>query len=114
MGRPDAFTEEAIYAAETFAGQASKIIRPALRIAEFKDVAENLQAALAHRTVIDTALGVVMAQNHRGHNAASAILRRAASARNVRLRDAAASVVASVSRQSDPWRVEPLTSRQPR
>lgn len=102
VDRPDAFDHNNIYAAELFAGQALRILRPALRIAELKDTVENLHAALANRTVIDTALGVVMAQNHCGHDAAFAILGRAASTRNVKLRDVAAAVVASVSKEHLP------------
>lgn len=82
-----------------FAGQAVGVLRPALRIPELKDTVENLHAALASRTVIDTAVGVVMAQNHCGHDAAFAILVRAASTRNVKLRDVAAAVVSSVSQE---------------
>lgn len=49
------------------------------------------------RSFIDTALGVVMGQNHCDHDTAFNILRRAASSRNLKLRDLAASVVESVS-----------------
>lgn len=107
IDRPDAFDHDDIHAAEKFAGQALRILRPALRIAELKDTVENLHAALASRTVIDTALGVVMAQNHCNHDAAFAILGRAASTRNAKLRDVAAAVVASVSQEHLPVHFEP-------
>ncbi|MFJ6026904.1 ANTAR domain-containing protein [Pseudarthrobacter sp. NPDC092424] len=102
VDRPDAFDYAGICAAQEFAAQASRILRPALRIAELKDTVENLHAALATRTVIDTALGVIMAQNHCGHDAAIAILRGASSSRNVKLRDVAASVLVSVSEEHLP------------
>nr|WP_302487855.1 ANTAR domain-containing protein [Paenarthrobacter ureafaciens] len=60
-------------------------------------MAEDLQTALANNTVIDTALGVVMAQNHCGHDTAFDVLVRAADSRNTKVRDVAAAVVASVS-----------------
>ncbi|MCP8999415.1 ANTAR domain-containing protein [Pseudarthrobacter sp. RMG13] len=97
VDRPDAFDNGDILAAEEFAMEASRILRPALRIAELKDTLQNLHAALEHRSVIDTALGVVMAQNHCDHDAAFKILMRAASTRNVKLRDIAATVLDSLS-----------------
>lgn len=97
VDRPDAFDGGDILAAEEFAMEASRILRPALRIAELKDTLQNLHAALEHRSVIDTALGVVMAQNHCDHDAAFKILMRAASTKNLKLRDVAATVLASVS-----------------
>lgn len=93
----NAFSDDDVDAAEAFAGQASRKLRPAVRIAELNDTVSDLYAALEHRAVIDMALGVVMSQNHCDHEAAFAILRRAASSRNQKLRDVAASVVASVS-----------------
>jgi hypothetical protein len=107
MKDPDSFTSDAVRNAEKFAEQATKLIRPPLRIAELKDIVENLHAALEHRTVIDTALGVVMAQNHCDHDTAFGILRRASSTRNQKLRDVAASVVASVSREQLPVHFDP-------
>lgn len=103
VDRPDAFDSGDVLAAEEFAMEASRILRPALRIAELKDTLQNLHAALEHRSVIDTALGVVMAQNRCDHDAAFKILMRAARTRNVKLRDVAATVLASVS--GEPLRV---------
>lgn len=96
-----AFSPNDIYAAEAFAEQASKMLRSALRITELTETAQDLYAALEHRTVIDTALGVVMGQNQCDHDTAFSILRRAASSRNIKLRDLAASVVESVSGDTD-------------
>lgn len=97
----DAFSPNDIYAAEAFAEQASKMLRSALRITGLTETVQDLYAALEHRTVIDTALGVVMGQNHCDHDTAFNILRRAASSRNLKLRDLAASVVESVSGDTD-------------
>jgi hypothetical protein len=49
------------------------------------------------RTAIDTTVGVVMAQNRCDQEAAVAMLKRASGSRNVKLRDIAASVIASVA-----------------
>ena len=97
----DAFSPNDVYAAEAFVEQASKMLRSALRITELTESVQDLYAALEHRTVIDTALGVVMGQNQCDHDTAFNILRRAASSRNVTLRDLAASVVGSVSGDAD-------------
>ncbi|WP_457963384.1 GAF and ANTAR domain-containing protein [Arthrobacter sp. D1-29] len=92
-----AFSPQDIYAAEVFAEQASRVLRSALRISKLTETVQDLYAALEHRTVIDSALGVVMGQNRCDHDTAFKILLRAASSRNVKLRDLAASVVATVS-----------------
>lgn len=97
----DAFSRNDIYAARAFAEHASKMLRSALRITDLKETVRNLYAALEHRTVIESALGVVMGQNNCDHDTAFNILRRAASSRHMKLRDLAASVVASVSGDSD-------------
>ncbi|WP_197497052.1 ANTAR domain-containing protein [Arthrobacter sp. B6] len=93
----DAFSRNDIYAAEAFAEEASRMLRSALRITKLTETVHDLYAALEHRTVIDSALGVVMSQNHCDHDTAFKILRSAASSRNLKLRDLAASVIASVS-----------------
>lgn len=49
------------------------------------------------RTTIDLAAGVIMAQNRCSQATAMGILKNASSARNVKLRDVAATVIASVS-----------------
>ncbi len=52
------------------------------------------------RTAIDIAIGVVMGQNRCSQEEAFAILRKASSHRNVKLRVLAEELVASVGRQS--------------
>lgn len=94
------FSHEEIRTAEAFAARASRVLRTAVRIARLNDTVQALHGVLKHRTVIDTALGVVMSQNSCDHDTAFAILQRAASTRNAKLRDVATSIVASVSGQS--------------
>lgn len=99
--RPNAFSHEDINTAEAFAAQASRAFRLALRIAQLDETNQDLSAALPHRTTIDMALGVVMGQNLCDHDTAFTILKRAASTRNMKLRDVAASIVASVSGETN-------------
>jgi AmiR/NasT family two-component response regulator len=66
-------------------------LRPVLSSAG--GVEEYLQQALASRSTIDQALGVLMAQNHCTRDEAFGILRRASQNRNVKLRDVAAAVI---------------------
>ena len=49
------------------------------------------------RTTIDIAVGAIMAQNRCSQESALKILKIASSTRNIKLRDVAAAVVASVS-----------------
>jgi len=62
------------------------------------DDRRNLLAAMESRTVIDMAVGAIMAQNRCSQDAALKILRIASSSRNVKLRDVAAHVVTSVGK----------------
>ena len=96
----DVFSSEAVASAEKFAKEASVSLRLALRIAQLADARDDLVAAMSSRTVIDLAAGAIMGQNHCSQETAMAILKTASSTRNIKLRDVAASVVASVT--SDP------------
>jgi GAF domain-containing protein len=95
--RAHGFSGEGIETAENFAMQASRSLRLALRIAHLTEARSDLTAAMQSRTVIDIATGVIMAQNRCSQDAAMRILKSASSMRNIKLRDVAASVVASVS-----------------
>ncbi|MGX9899727.1 ANTAR domain-containing protein [Arthrobacter sp. SA17] len=96
--RTHAFSGAEIEAAETYAGQASKALRLAVRVAQLTDDKKNLTAAMESRTAIDVAIGAIMAQNRCSQEAAFRILKIASSTRNIKLRDVATSVVASVSK----------------
>ena len=61
------------------------------------DTARDLRAAMESRTVIDLAVGILMGRNRCGQEEAVEILKRASNHRNVKLRDLAAELVASVS-----------------
>ncbi|MDQ0736146.1 GAF and ANTAR domain-containing protein [Arthrobacter agilis] len=98
---PDTFDEKGIAVAEGLARDASRSLQLAVRIAALSDDSRNLKAAMASRTTIDTAVGAIMAQNRCTQQEAFVILRRASSTRNVKLRDLAASILASVG-QTEP------------
>lgn len=94
------FTPELIDAAEAFAAEASTALQLAVEMSRHKNTAAHLRAAMEARTVIDLAVGIVMAQNKCGQDAAFEILRRASSNRNIKLRDLANQVISSVSSES--------------
>jgi GAF domain-containing protein len=98
---PASFTAADITLAETFADQASKSLRLALRIGRLRDARDDLAAAMESRAVIDMAVGVVMAQNRCTPDEAFALLRSASNSRNTKLREVAASVVASITGKAD-------------
>ena len=97
---PHGFSGEDIEKAEIFARQASTSLRLALRVAQLSEAKNDLALAMQSRTTIDLAVGVIMAQNRCSQESAFKILRNASSTRNVKLRDVAARVLASVA--SDP------------
>ncbi|WP_231554428.1 GAF and ANTAR domain-containing protein [Arthrobacter sp. L77] len=92
----DAFSEEAIAAARHFAEEVSASLRLAVRIAELTESSADMRAAMQSRTTIDLAVGVIMGQNRCSQDAAMSILKAASSARNIKLRDVAASVLESL------------------
>jgi GAF domain-containing protein len=95
--RAHGFSGTDIDRAEQFAIQANTSLRLALRIAQLTDARNDLTTAMKSRTTIDLAAGIIMAQNRCSQATAMSILKNASSARNVKLRDVAATVVASVS-----------------
>lgn len=98
---PHGFSGPDIMAAEDFAEHAATSLRLALRIAHLRHARDDLNAAMRSRTTIDMAIGVVMAQNRCGRDAALRLLTQASSHRNTKLRDIAAGIVASVSGEND-------------
>ncbi|MDI2036043.1 GAF and ANTAR domain-containing protein [Paenarthrobacter nitroguajacolicus] len=95
------FSAADIAAAEQVTATGAKALYLALKIAQLRDARENLTAALESRTVIDTAVGIVMAQNRCGRSAAFQILVNASSHRNIKLRSVAEHVIAHVAGDRD-------------
>jgi len=93
------FTEEIIDEAAGFADLAERALRLAVRIGTAQSRAEDMLAAMEHRTSIDLACGVVMAQNRCSQDQAMEILTRVSSNRNQKLRDVAAEVLRNVTNE---------------
>ena len=83
--------------AERLAENASGALSLALRLASYAALTDQLRSSLASRTVIDQAIGVIMAQERCTQTRAFDLLRSASQNRNVKLRDLAAAIVTSVS-----------------
>ncbi|HEX7267854.1 MAG TPA: GAF and ANTAR domain-containing protein [Streptosporangiaceae bacterium] len=83
--------------AERFAENAAGALALALRLSSYAALTDQLRSSLASRTVIDQAIGVIMAQERCGRARAFSLLRAASQNRNVKLRDIAAAIVTSVS-----------------
>lgn len=98
---PGGFSDNTIEAAQRYAGLASRALRVALRIARSAELAEDRQRAMESRTVIDIAIGITMAQTQCNQDEAFEILKMASSHRNIKLRELAEELVASVG-QSTP------------
>jgi GAF domain-containing protein len=93
-----AFSAEAIEVAEELAGHVAVAVGNAVAYADATRLVEQMRTAMASRSVIDQAMGVVMAQNRCSAEAAFALMTRASQNRNIKLREIARGIVASVSR----------------
>lgn len=90
-------TDDERHRAEVFAAQAVATLVLQRRQAQQSRVAEQLEEALTSRTVIDQALGVLMAQQRCTSDEAFALLRAHSQNSNRRLRDVAADLITRVS-----------------
>jgi hypothetical protein len=79
--------------AESFAAAVAPSLTLAVRQAGQAELTEQLRAALTSRTVIDQAVGILMAQQRCTSAQAFGILRAASQNRNVKLRHIAADVI---------------------
>lgn len=95
--RANAFDAGAVQRAQDFAADIATVTAVALKLTRQTRLNDDLRGALASRSVIDQALGVLMAENRCGRDTAFGILRRASQNRNAKLREIAAGVVESVS-----------------
>jgi hypothetical protein len=99
--RPDAFSADDTESAEAFAEQASRSLLLALRLVRLTESRDDMAAAMQSRTVIDLAVGAIMAQNRCGRDAAFKILRNTSNNRNMKIRDVAASLISSIAGDED-------------
>ncbi|GAA1434653.1 GAF and ANTAR domain-containing protein [Microlunatus lacustris] len=90
---PEGLAGDRIRRARLFAEEVARTVPTALRLTEQAQLAQHLQEALANRSTIDQALGVLMAQNRCSRDVAFGILRRASQHRNLKLREVAAAVI---------------------
>ncbi|HEU0089294.1 MAG TPA: GAF and ANTAR domain-containing protein [Pseudonocardiaceae bacterium] len=95
--QPQVFGAERQHQAEALVAEASRALRLAVRLTDQVQLSRHLEAAMASRSVIDQAIGVIMGQNRCTAAAAFEILRRASSHRNIKLRDVANEIVTRIS-----------------
>jgi GAF domain-containing protein len=93
----DGFPHHGLDASVGLTGIAAKALDLALNIAQLRDARDDLAAALKSRTVIDTAIGAIMAQNRCSRDAAFQILVKASSYRNIKLKEVAAGIISGIS-----------------
>nr|WP_246401026.1 GAF and ANTAR domain-containing protein [Jiangella mangrovi] len=97
---PEAFDIQNRRRAETFAAQASTALALALRQVHDAELTDQLEQALATRSVIDQAIGILMAQQRCSAETAFSMLRKHSQNNNLKLRTVAERMVAKVSGQA--------------
>jgi GAF domain-containing protein len=97
-GTPNAFGPRERQLAALLAGQATIAVTAALRHYDEVTLSDQLRIALSSRSVIDQALGIVMAQQRGTPEQAFAALRTISQRRNIKLRVVAAELVKTISR----------------
>jgi len=90
------FEGRVLKTAEDFVRQTSLALRLAVRFAHYGETVAHLRATLESRTVIDMAVGIIMAQNRCSQQEAFELLKTASSTRNSKLHNVAAAVVNSL------------------
>jgi hypothetical protein len=93
----DAFGEPEMQRARVYVDEAARALRLCLLLAEQTERAQHLESAMASRSTIDQALGVIMGQNRISRDEAFAILRSASQHRNVKLREVAAMLIENLT-----------------
>ncbi|NUT71413.1 ANTAR domain-containing protein [Pseudarthrobacter sp. C4D7] len=88
-----AFPLQAIAEARSFAVLATKSLQMAVNLHSARSLATDLRSALDSRTSINVACGVIMAQNRCSYQEAFAILAKASSHRNIKVRKVAEDIL---------------------
>lgn len=91
--RPDTFSTPDRERAAAYAEQAATTLAFAARAVRQSQLSEQLEHALASRSVIDQALGLLMGQQHCDARAAFELLRRHSQSNNRKLRDVARDLI---------------------
>lgn len=94
---PHAFDDAAVEMANEMARRAVRAIGLVSWLVEQERHSEQLRAAVGSRSVIDQALGIIMAQNRCDADEAFQIVRKASHNRNVKLRQVAVEIVTSAT-----------------
>ncbi|MGQ0779458.1 MAG: ANTAR domain-containing protein [Pseudonocardiales bacterium] len=94
--QPAVFDSDRQRRAEDLSGEASRALRLAIRMSDQVTLSANLEAALAARSVIDQAIGIITGQNRCSAAESFKLLRRASNHRNIKLRDVASEIVERV------------------
>jgi GAF domain-containing protein len=97
--RSSVFDDGALRQAEAFAGQAAIVLVNAQVYQEARQLSENLRQAMASRSVIDQAIGVLMADGGRSPGEAFQLLVRASQRENRKLRDIATGIISRVTQR---------------
>ena len=93
--KPDAFDDDAIVVAQTFAGYAAVALANAHLYDTQATLAQHMQAAMENRAVIEQAKGIIMGDRRCSPDEAFHILTKLSQDTNRKLRDVAAALVAS-------------------
>jgi GAF domain-containing protein len=93
--KPDAFDDDAIVLAQTFAGYAAVALANAHLYDTQATLAQHLQAAMDNRAVIEQAKGIIMGDRRCGPDEAFQILAKLSQDTNRKLRDVAIALVAN-------------------
>ncbi|MGH3907862.1 MAG: GAF and ANTAR domain-containing protein [Pseudonocardiaceae bacterium] len=106
--QPEVFTTARRTHAEGFGAEASRALRLAVRLSDQVQLTSQLETAMASRSVIDQAIGIIMGQNRCSPTEAFEILRRASNHRNIKLREIAGEIVTRLGGEPpDPATTQP-------
>jgi GAF domain-containing protein len=94
---PAAFTGSVCEQAEVFASQVTTALTVALRQIRQAEIHTQLAASIVSHSIIDQAIGILMAQQRCTATTAFNLLRTASQHRNRKLRDIAADIITNVS-----------------
>ncbi len=101
--KPQAFDDEAILLAQTFADYAAVALANAHLYDAQTTLAQHMRAAMDARAVIEQAKGIIMGERRCTAEDAFAILARNSQHSNVKVRDLAAALVARAAITPKPW-----------
>lgn len=101
-GKPEAFDGDAIVLGQTFAGYAAVALANAHLYDAQANLAQQMQAAMQSRAVIEQAKGIIMGSRRCSADEAFALLSRISQDSNRKLRDVAAALVANAVRGDRP------------